>query len=265
MLTSYAASLDRLLRHEGGYTDHPSDPGGPTNFGITLADARRYWKGNATAADVRAMPLDVARRIYRERYWNAMRCDELPAGIDYAVFDYGVNSGIGRAGKVLRRVLAMPDNTSVVSDEVIAAARAWVVSDLVVAICTERLAFLKSLKTFPVFGRGWTARVNGVRAAALAMAQSRPPAPVVNPSTGLSPGKAVVPLKIPAGPASAGAVIAAGTATAIATSRLEIAALVVAAATLAALAIFCVWRWRHRARQEAAVTPSVEGAADGLG
>lgn len=244
-------ALTRLLKDEGGYTDHPSDPGGPTNFGITLNDARRYWKGNATADDVRALPQSVARRIYRERYWNALRCDELPAGVDYAVFDYGVNSGIGRAGKVLRRVLKLSDRTSVVSDEVIAGARESAADGLVIAICAERIAFLKSLKTFPVFGRGWTARVNGVRAAALAMAQSRPPAPVASGPAEALPGKAVVPVTIPAGPASAGAVVAAGAATVIATSRLEVAAMVAATAALAAAAIFLIWRWRHRAHQEA--------------
>ncbi len=263
-LSSYDVALTRLLRDEGGYTDHPSDPGGPTNFGITLVDARRYWKGNATADDVRALPQNVARKIYRERYWNALRCDELPAGVDYAVFDYGVNSGIGRAGKVLRRVLAMPDNTSGVTDDVIAAAAKRAASDLVAAICAERLAFLKALKTFPVFGRGWTARVNGVRATALAMAQGRSSAPVVNTPVEVAPGKAVVPVTIPAGAASAGAVIAAGAATAVATSRLEVAAMVAAAAALAAFAIFLIWRWRHRAHQEAAVMP-VEGASNGLG
>lgn len=263
---SYETALTRLLRDEGGYTDHPSDPGGPTNFGITLVDARRYWKGNATADDVRALPQSVARKIYRERYWNALRCDELPAGVDYAVFDYGVNSGIGRAGKVLRRVLGMADNNSVVTDDVIAAATRRAASDLVVAICSERLAFLKALKTFPVFGRGWTARVNGVRATALAMAQggSSAPAAVTKANTETTPGKAVVPVKIPAGSASAGAVIAAGAATAVATSRLEVAAMVTAAAALAALAIFLIWRWRHRAHQEAAVPP-VEGVSNGLG
>lgn len=265
MLSSYDASLDRLLKDEGGYTDHPSDPGGPTNFGITLADARRYWKGNATAGDVRGLPQSVARRIYRERYWNALRCDELPAGVDYAVFDYGVNSGIGRAGKVLRRVLGMPDSTSIVSDDVIAAATKRNAGDLVVAICAERVGFLKTLKTFPVFGRGWTARVNGVRAAALAMAKSQPLAPAANSPVEASPGKAVVPVKIPAGPASAGAVIAAGAASAVATSRLEIAAMVAAAAAMTALAIFLIWRWRHRAYQEAAVSPSAERTSNGLG
>ena len=223
---SYEPSLSRLLRDEGGYTDHPSDPGGPTNFGITLNDARRYWKGNATAADVRAMPQSVARKIYHEHYWNALRCDELPSGVDYAVFDYGVNSGVGRAGKVLRRLLKLPDRSSAVSDEAIAAARASVPGDLVMVICDERLAFLRSLKTFPVFGRGWTARVEGVRAAALAMAQSRAPAPLGDAREDASSAKAIVPATVPAGTASAGAVIAAGTASAVATSRWEIAALV---------------------------------------
>lgn len=262
---SYNVALTRLLKDEGGYTDHPSDPGGPTNFGITLADARRYWKGNATADDVRALPQTVARNIYRERYWNALRCDELPAGVDYAVFDYGVNSGVGRAGKVLRRVLKLSDRTSIVSDKVIAAAGERAASDLVIAICAERIGFLRGLKTFPVFGRGWTARVNGVRAAALAMAQSRPLAPVASAPAEASPGKAVVPVKIPAGPASAGAVIAAGAASAAATSRLEVVAMVAGAAAVTALAIFLIWRWRHRAHQEAAVMPPVEGTSNGLG
>jgi len=65
--TSYDAALARLLQHEGGYTNHPDDPGGPTNFGITIADYRRYAKPDATAADVRAMPVDVAKTIYRKR------------------------------------------------------------------------------------------------------------------------------------------------------------------------------------------------------
>src|SRR5215813_11083100 len=103
--SSYDEALARLLVHEGGYTNHPSDPGGPTNWGITLEDARRYWKRDATAADVRAMPVAVAKDIYQSRYWAPLHGDDLPAGVDYAVFDYGVNSGISRAAKVLQRLL----------------------------------------------------------------------------------------------------------------------------------------------------------------
>lgn len=167
---SYQESLRRLLAHEGGYSNHPSDPGGPTNFGITIFDYRKYVKPEATAADVRAMKVEEAKAIYRAKYWDAQRCDELPAGVDYAVFDYGVNSGIGRSGKVLRRVLKLTDATSAVSDEVIAAAGAADATQLIAAICDERLRFLQSLKTWSVFGAGWGRRVAEVKAFSLQLA-----------------------------------------------------------------------------------------------
>lgn len=180
---NFDEALRRLLRDEGGYGHHPSDPGGPTNFGITLAVARRYWKSNATADDVRAMPVSVARDIYRAQYWSALRCDELPDGVDYAVFDYGVNSGVGRAGKVLRRQLGLPDHSGVVTDAVVAAATKVDPAKLVIAICAERLAFLKALKTWPVFGKGWGRRVAGVQTAALALARATPQVtPAAQPS-----------------------------------------------------------------------------------
>src|SRR5216684_2001799 len=150
--SSYDESLSRLLVHEGGYSNHPSDPGGPTNWGITIEDARRYW--------------------------DAMRCDALPAGVDYAVFDYGVSSGIGRAAKVLQRLVG----TSVdgkIGPLTIAAAVKVNPTKLVGEICDERLAFLQGLSTWSVFGNGWGARVREVRAAALAMAEKAvvPPDP----------------------------------------------------------------------------------------
>lgn len=127
---TYDEALRRLLAHEYGYTNHPSDPGGPTNFGITIHDYCKFVKPNATATDVRAMRVDQAKAIYRAKYWNAQRCDELPAGVDYSVFDCGVNSGIGRGGKVLRRVAGLPHSTSAVTDRfsptcACATARCW--------------------------------------------------------------------------------------------------------------------------------------------
>ncbi len=168
--SSYDECLRRLLIHEGGYTNHPADPGGPTNFGITIADYRRYVKPSAAAADVKAMKLDEAKAIYRAKYWDAQRCDELPAGVDDTVFDYGVNSGIGRSGKVLRRVLGLSDANSAVTDEVIAALGKRDPKAVITAINDERLAFLKSLKTWPVFGAGWARRVEEVRAFSLGLA-----------------------------------------------------------------------------------------------
>ena len=170
MKSTYDICLPLLLAHEGGYTNHPSDPGGPTNFGITIFDYRKYVKPAASATDVRAMTLDEAKQIYRLRYWDAQRCDELPAGLDYAVFDFGVNSGIARSAKALRRLLGLPDRAGTMGDDVIATARAADAAALVAEICDERLRFLRALRTWPVFGRGWGRRVSEVKATALAMA-----------------------------------------------------------------------------------------------
>lgn len=205
----------RLLKHEGGYSNHPSDPGGPTNWGITIADARRYWKAHATAADVKAMPKGIAIGIYDTKYWDAQRCDDLHSGVDDSIYDYGVNSGIGRSGKVLRRLLGQPDNTSVVTPEVLAAAAKRDPKVLINAINDERMRFLRALRTFPTFGVGWTRRVKEVRAFDLALADKMPkeaepqitPAPV---------GKGVVPppdaeKKIVVGTGGGGAAVGGGT------------------------------------------------------
>jgi lysozyme family protein len=249
--TSYDAALARVLAHEGGYTNHPADPGGPTNFGITIYDYRKYVKPDATAADVRAMRLDEAKSIYRAKYWDAQRCDELPAGVDYAVFDYGVNSGIGRSGKVLRCVLKLPDNSSAVNDVVLQAARGAQAKALIVSICDERLRFLQSLKTWPVFGAGWGRRVAEVKSVALAVA-SGAPMPDLQKST--AAGRATVPIAKGAQQGSAGAIAAAGAAAAQQAHQSGhatgvIAAVVVAAAT-AAVVVWLFWHWRQRRQQE---------------
>jgi lysozyme family protein len=171
---NFADALRRLLAHEGGYSNHPADPGGPTKYGITIGDYRRYINPNGTAADVKAMSIDAARKIYREHYWDVMRCDELPSGVDYAVFDYAVNSGVARSGKVLRRVLGLGDGNAVVTAAVVTAAAKQPAQEIIAAICDERLRFLKSLRTWPTFGAGWGRRVAEVRMAALAMARGTP-------------------------------------------------------------------------------------------
>jgi lysozyme family protein len=167
---TYDEALRRLLAHEGGYTNHPSDPGGPTNFGITIHDYRRYVKPDASAADMRAMSVDEAKAIYRAKYWDRMRCDELPAGVDYCVFDYGVNSGTGRAPKILQQVLGV-EADGIVGPVTIRATQAANAREVIAAICDERLRYLKSLKTWPVFGRGWSRRVAEVKAAAIAFTE----------------------------------------------------------------------------------------------
>lgn len=163
---TYDQDLHELLKSEGGYTNNPHDPGGPTNYGITIFDYRMYVKPHATAADVRNMSLDDAKRIYKDKYWNKMRCDDLPAGVDYAVFDFGVNSGISRAAKYLQEIVGADVDGSI-GPATLAHVRAYVSNHggevkgaeaLVDAICEKRLAFLERLSTWSVFGRGWKRR-----------------------------------------------------------------------------------------------------------
>lgn len=150
-----------VLKHEGGLVNHPDDPGGLTNMGITFAVFRENVPGG-TADDLRRLTVDQAKAIYRKRYWEPLKCDSLPPGVDYAVFDFGVNSGINRSADFLKKVKATDP------------------SDIINELCDARLAYLKGLRTFPVFGNGWTRRVKEVRATALAMVGKRqmPPATV---------------------------------------------------------------------------------------
>ncbi|MEA2980272.1 MAG: hypothetical protein QOF09_2095 [Alphaproteobacteria bacterium] len=250
---NYHACLTRLLVHEGGYTNHPSDPGGPTNFGITIADYRRYVKSNATAADVRAMRLDEAEAIYRSKYWNAQRCDELPRGLDYTIFDYGVNSGFGRSGRVLRRVCGLPDNDWRVTDEVIAAVNKHDPKALVLAVNDERLAFLKRLKTWPVFGAGWGRRVAEVRAASLHMADAKAAAAAAPPLTPDTRAKGEVPVSIGAQKGTAGAIATAGAAAAQQAHhhgvRPAIVAGIIIVTVMLVLGGWFAWRWHQQRRQ----------------
>ena len=256
---TYYESLRRLLLHEGGYTNDKADPGGPTNFGITIYDYRKYVKPGATAANVRAMTVDEAKAIYRAKYWDAQRCDELPAGVDYAVFDYGVNSGIGRSGKVLRRALGLPDNDWHTTDEVISACATRDARTVATAICDERLRFLKSLRTWNVFGNGWGRRVAEVKAAALAMAGEagqEHPVLMMAPVTVASKGKGVVPVAKGAQQGSAGAVAAAGAAAAQQAQQHGASAAQIAAIAIVALAAagaaYAFWHWRQKQQQEKA-------------
>jgi lysozyme family protein len=246
---TYDESLRRLLVHEGGYSNHPSDPGGPTNFGITIYDYRKYVKPDAYAADVRAMTVEQAKAIYRSNYWSIMRCDELPAGVDYCIFDYAVNSGTGRAPKVLQRVLGAPV-TGRMDDAAVRLANARDAVTLVAAICDERLRFLQNLKTWPVFGKGWGRRVAEVRAAALAMADTAvrrvPPTP-----SSPAPGKGTVSLNHGARKTAAGSALVAGAAAAAQSSDSTIVVLILAAAVALAIGAWLFWRWWQKRQQEA--------------
>src|SRR5947209_9020455 len=252
----YAEAIRRVLLSEGGYVNHPSDPGGPTNFGITLRDYRKFVKSNATAADVRAMKVEEAKAIYRGKYWNVVRGDDLPAGLDYCLFDYAVNSGTGRAPKVLQRVLGAPA-TGRMDEATLAAARGRDARALSQAVCDERLRFLQGLKTWPVFGRGWSKRVGEVRVAALALADTsagRAPLRDAPATATATVGKGVVPINDAARRTTTGGALASG---GIAAQQSAVGGadwLVITIIVVAALAIaggaWAFWHWHQKRRQE---------------
>lgn len=182
MKSNYARCLDIVLAYEGGFANHPDDPGGATMRGVTQRtyDAWRIGAGLATQS-VRQIEEPELHAIYRDGYWNVVRGDDLPAGVDLAVFDYAVNSGPARAAKELQRVvLATMDGK--IGPATLAAVRARQPAEIIRPLCAGRLAFLEGLTTWATFGRGWKRRVVDVEASALAMVAPAPlppkPAPV---------------------------------------------------------------------------------------
>ncbi|MBK19052.1 MAG: hypothetical protein CMM52_09500 [Rhodospirillaceae bacterium] len=105
MKKNFENSLKHVLIHEGGWADHPRDPGGATMKGVTLATFRRHFGEAKSKRALRNISDDQLRQIYRSGYWDRCRCDQLPSGVDYAVFDAAVNSGPGRSAKWLQAVI----------------------------------------------------------------------------------------------------------------------------------------------------------------
>lgn len=179
--TQFDACVALVLVSEGGNDDDPRDPGGRTSRGILQREWDKWRQSHpGLPADVWDAPQDQVVAIYRQQYWDALCCDDLPAGVDYAVFDYGVNSGIGRSAKVLQRLVGTEVDGEVGPLTIAATAQAEPRA-LVGRICDERMAFLRGLKTWPTFGKGWTNRVNRVRADALAMVGRVQPEPEPEP------------------------------------------------------------------------------------
>lgn len=170
-MTAFSDALPRVLVHEGGYVNHAADPGGATNFGVTqrVYDAYRARKGKP-AQPVKAISKAEVEDIFRAQYWDAIKGDKLPVGVSYVVMDGAVNSGPKQSIKWLQRALDVPAD-GILGEVTLAAVAASNDHDkLIDAICDRRMAFLRALKTFPTFGRGWTRRVDEVRAAGKAMA-----------------------------------------------------------------------------------------------
>jgi lysozyme family protein len=172
MADTFDACLAFTLREEGGYVDDPADPGGATNMGITLATYRR-WSDNPglAAAQVQDMTQRTARAIYRSLYWNPLRADALPAGVDLSVFDMGVNAGIWGSARLLQRALGFTGEEvdGCIGLETLEAAAKCDARNLVNDLADGQTTYYKSLLDFSTFGRGWLNRTEARRNAALAM------------------------------------------------------------------------------------------------
>ncbi|MDJ1159017.1 glycosyl hydrolase 108 family protein [Chelatococcus sp. SYSU_G07232] len=168
-----AASFERAMALvfalEGGFVNHPLDPGGTTNMGITRATLARARGRPVAVAEVMALTRAEAEAIYHRFYWRTIRADELPAGVDLALFDCAVHSGPKAAVRLLQRVLAVPADGLPGPVTLAAVARADP-QGLVRALAAARLSFLARLSVFATFGRGWTRRVRRVEREALALA-----------------------------------------------------------------------------------------------
>lgn len=160
------AILKLSTNNEGGYSNHPRDPGGPTNHGITIGTLSAYRGRTVSIAEVKALGLAEANAIYEANYWRPIMGDRLPAGLDYAMFDFGINSGPSRAVKELQAILRTKDKSvgvdGVMGPKTLGAIETWDTADLIRRLCNARIAFCKKLKTWKDFGRGWSYRVLGV-------------------------------------------------------------------------------------------------------
>lgn len=169
MMNNFDSALQLVLVHEGGFSDHPQDPGGATMKGVTLATFRRFFGSDKTVDDLKNITTQQLGKIYRDGYWDTCKGDDLPSGVDYAVFDLSVNSGPGRAAKFLQTAVGATADGSI-GEQTLAKVAAASAVNIINSVCDQRLAYLRSLSTFDTFGTGWTRRVSDVRQQAMNMA-----------------------------------------------------------------------------------------------
>lgn len=158
--------LELVLKSEGGYVDHPSDPGGRTNLGVTQAVWEEWLGHPVTEKDMRALTPEKVAPMYEMKYWRTSYCEKLPQGLNLLVFSMAVNSGSGRAVKLLQRCLGLVED-GIIGARTMAKIQESKVVDLIERYSATRKEFYEGLKLFPVFGRGWVNRVEKERLEAL--------------------------------------------------------------------------------------------------
>ena len=169
MEASFFKSLDMVLHHEGGFVDHPNDPGGATNKGITHKTYADFLdRPLEDVSELKNIPKEHVQKIYKTGYWDRIRGDELPAGVDFCIFDWAVNSGPGRAAKALQKAVGATVDGAI-GPMTVAAVNAADAAQIIEDVTKEREEFYRSLRTFDTFGKGWLRRNKETRDFALEM------------------------------------------------------------------------------------------------
>ena len=170
MRENFAEALQFLLKHEGGFVNHPEDPGGMTNLGVTKAVWEEWVGYPVDEKAMKALTPAIVAQMYKRKYWDKVQGDDLPAGVDYCCFDAAVNSGAGRAAKWLQGVVGV-DADGAIGPKTLAAVNKMDSKALIEDYSKRRLSFMMDLPTWSTFGRGWSRRVSEVEKTALSMLQ----------------------------------------------------------------------------------------------
>jgi len=168
MLSNWPASLALMLKSEGGFVNHPSDPGGMTNLGVTKKAWEAYVGRQVDEVEMRGLTPEIVAPFYKTRYWDACKCDQLPLGIDYAVFDFAVNAGVSRASKTMQAALGTAAD-GIVGPATIGVAVNADPDHFLEKFSAAKEQFYRNLPTFEHFGKGWLRRVSEVKQTAEGM------------------------------------------------------------------------------------------------
>jgi lysozyme family protein len=170
-MNDFKECLDLVLKSEGGYINHSSDPGGRTNLGVTQRVWEEYTGHEADEKIMRGLTPEKVAPLYEQRYWRPCYGEILPKGLDFLCFSFGVNAGSGRAVKLLQQSLGLVSD-GIIGPRVMQKLRESNIADVIKGFSESRREYYKSLKTFPIFGKGWIARTDREEQEALQMVKN---------------------------------------------------------------------------------------------
>jgi len=162
MKENFEKALAAVLKSEGGFVNNPKDPGGMTNLGVTIKTWESFVGRNVTEKEMRNLTPEMVGKMYQQKYWNAVKADDLPEGVDYLAFDFAVNAGPGRAAKLLQQAVGVAADGAI-GPATLKAVAAMQPADLIEKYSAAKESFYRSLPTFETFGKGWLRRVAEVK------------------------------------------------------------------------------------------------------